>query len=312
MGPKLFNSFRNDFLLTIIYFMLSITTLALSGCAFMPAMSLDSSPSSQIYESISTVKYAVHVMPLDNQALVNNTANNYHYLLGRGDQVVIYVWGHPEFSSPLGAAFTGDKSPLTTQNSSTINMAVNNSDVILDSSIASYTIDDNGNINIPMVGLIHMENREISSIKDEITRKLSTYIINPQISIRIAGYRSQKVYVLGEVTTPKALYLNDAPLDLAATLLSAGWINLNSADIKNIYVLRLASTNNISVYRLDASSPASMLFANAFILRNNDVVFVSTAGIAQLNRVIMPILNTAQTLWFSTNMVTSTKQVIIQ
>ena len=61
--------------------MLSIITLALSGCAFMPAMSLDSSSSSQIYESISTVKYAIHVVPLDNQALVNNTANNSTYIL---------------------------------------------------------------------------------------------------------------------------------------------------------------------------------------------------------------------------------------
>jgi polysaccharide export outer membrane protein len=50
-------------------------------------------------------------------------------------------------------------------------------------------------------------------------------------------------------------------------------------------------------------SAASMLYAENFPLINNDVVYVSTAGIANFNRVLNQILPAVQTVWFTKSVV---------
>lgn len=279
-----------------------VISVVFGGCAFMPRTVLDSD-SGNIIESVSTMKYNIHIQPLDNNAVLANNKDTYNYILGKNDQIAIFVWGHPEFSSPLGVAFSGDKSPLQSGFATGVNLTVANRSDIADGGLSSYTPDENGDIYFPMIGSVKIENRSVMAIKNELTQRLTKYVVEPQVSVRIASFRTKKTYVLGEVVTPKSIYLNDAPLDLATALMTAGWINFTSADVKNIYVLRLLTSNSVIAYRLDATSPANMLFANGFILRPDDIVFVSTAGLAQFSRVIGPIMNTAQTLWFTANIV---------
>ena len=89
------------------------------------------------------------------------------------------------------------------------------------------------------------------------------------------------------------------PLDLASALSMSGWVNLNSADVKNIYVLRQGTGTNINVYRLNATTPTALVLASGFVLEPSDVVFVSTAGIAQFDRVMSHFLNTAEIIWYT-------------
>ena len=306
------NKFYLAFFMSLTAVCAVTTSFMVSGCAFMPRMALDED-SGNLTESISTAKYNIHIHAIDNAAVLDNGRQSYHYVLGRNDQVVLYVWGHPEFSSPLGVSFTGDRNPLLPEvNTSEVNMSASSQGDAINIGVTAYTPDENGNIYVPLIGQVKIENRSITNIKNELTKRLTKYVVNPQVSLRVANYRSKKIYVLGEVNTPKTLYLNDTPLDLATSLISAGWVNLSSADVQNIYVLRLNSSNNVTAYRLDATSPTNMLFANAFILRPDDIVFVSTAGVAQLNRVMPTILNIAQSLWYTTNIVPVGTKIIPQ
>jgi polysaccharide export outer membrane protein len=111
--------------------------------------------------------------------------------------------------------------------------------------------------------------------------------------VRVRSRDENKVYVLGEVTAPKALPMNNGRLTLAEALGEAGGINQLSASARQIYVIRNASATNPLVYNLDASSPVALALADNFELDARDVVFIDASGLARFNRVISLIIPSA-------------------
>lgn len=282
-----------------------------ASCSFMPRTVLDADSGNIIESTTSSGKYKIHIYPIDAAAVAQNSKAKYAYTIGDRDQLAIYVWGHPEFSSPLGAAFTGDKSPILADSVDDSNGTIASRD-LKDSGLISYTVDEQGNIFLPLVGMVKLSGKSVSQVRIDLSKRLAKYVVNPQVSVRMAAYRSKRVYVLGEVMKPNVITLNDVPLDLSGALSFAGWVNLSSADVKNIYILRLVSDSDISVYRLDITTPTSLLFANGFILQPADVVFVTTAGVAQFNRVMSSFVNAAQAIWFTANIVPVGTKIIPQ
>lgn len=281
----------------------------LYSCALMPRTVLDSD-SGDIIESHTTVgKFKITIYPLDKKAAELNSKDKYHYLIGNHDQLVITVWGHPEFSSPAGLAFNGENTTLASGKTAqaTLNLAP-----LRDPEAAtSYTVDEDGDIYMPLLGQIKVERKTPRQVRGELVTKLSKYVVNPQVSVRLAAYRSKQIYVVGEINQPNAVYLNDVPLDLSSALSMSGWVNLNAADVKDIYVLRQAQGNNIDVYRLNATTPTALVVASGFALQPSDVVFVSTAGVAQFNRVANQFVSAVTVLWYAKTTVDPSGQVTL-
>ncbi|MCX7123464.1 MAG: hypothetical protein NTV32_07390, partial [Gammaproteobacteria bacterium] len=109
----------------------------------------------------------------------------------------------------------------------------------------------------------------------------------------------------GGMTTSSmmALPITGTPMTLATAMSQAGGMNLSTANTRLIYVIRESSLTHPSVYWLSMESPASMLYAENFPLINNDIVYVSTAGIANFNRVLNQILPGIQTIWFTDSVI---------
>ncbi len=298
---------------TLYTMVVVIMVLFLSSCSMMPRTTLDSSSSVSLIESNTQIgKYIVNVLPLDANAVRVNSKKDYVYTLGKTDQLSVYVWAHPEFSSPLGLSISGDENPILPSSADPISLT-NNSTGSVAASIPSknaYTVDSHGNIFIPLIGKIQAQDKTIDQVSDEVTDKVAEYVKNPQVSARVVSFRSKQIYVVGEVNKPTMIGINDAPLDLFSALSLAGWVNLTSADVKNIYVLRQGvDDQHLMVYHLDASSSANFVLASGFVMKPADIVFVSTAGVAQFNRVATQFLNAAQILWFGLSSVQSGQQI---
>lgn len=105
----------------------------------------------------------------------------------------------------------------------------------------------------------------------------------------------RKVFVMGEVSKPAAMPMQDGKLSLADVIATAG-IEQKSADPEQIFVLRRGIDRPLA-YQLDASQPGALILATAFELQPLDVVFVSTSSISRWNRVLTQLLPTVQTLW---------------
>lgn len=111
--------------------------------------------------------------------------------------------------------------------------------------------------------------------------------------LKVVGREENKVFLTGEVVTPRALPMNDGRLTLNQALGEAGGINPLSGDASRIYVVRRDSQGKASVYRLDASDPHAMALAEGFQLDPRDVVVVSATRLANWNRTISQMLPSA-------------------
>lgn len=65
------------------------------------------------------------------------------------------------------------------------------------------TVSQNGNFNFPLIGLVKAGGRTAGQVELEVTQRLAEgYLKNPQVSLSVKDYRSQKVYVVGQVEKP--------------------------------------------------------------------------------------------------------------
>jgi polysaccharide export outer membrane protein len=113
--------------------------------------------------------------------------------------------------------------------------------------------------------------------------------------VRVRGRDENKVYVLGEVTTPKALAMNNGRMTLTEALGEAGGLNQLSSAARQVYVIRNATEAEPLVYNLDAGSPVALALAENFELNPRDVVFVDASGLARFSRIVSLIIPTAAT-----------------
>jgi len=108
--------------------------------------------------------------------------------------------------------------------------------------------------------------------------------------IRVVSRSESKVYLMGDVTIPQALPMNNGQLTLAQALGEAGGVNPNSGNPRQIYVIRKGAGDQPEIYHLNASRPAAFVLASDFNLKPLDMVYVDPAPIVRWNRVISNLL----------------------
>lgn len=106
----------------------------------------------------------------------------------------------------------------------------------------------------------------------------------------------KKVYLMGEVNTPRALTFKTRDMNLADALASVGGLNQTTANGKAVYVIRGVEnleTERAKVFQLDANSPTAFILAQQFQLQPQDVVYVGPAGVTRWNSLISQLVPSA-------------------
>lgn len=101
--------------------------------------------------------------------------------------------------------------------------------------------------------------------------------------VRVHSRDESKVFVSGEVLTPKALTMHDGRLTLNEALGEAGGISPLSGDARQVYVVR-KTPERTRIFRLDARDSGALAMAETFELRPKDVVYVAASPLANWNR----------------------------
>lgn len=63
-------------------------------------------------------------------------------------------------------------------------------------------IDLNGDIRLPMIGRLRVSGLTVAQVESEMTKRLKTYVLHPDVSVSVAEFRSQPVSVIGAVRNP--------------------------------------------------------------------------------------------------------------
>lgn len=100
----------------------------------------------------------------------------------------------------------------------------------------------------------------------------------------------RKVFVMGEVANQQPLLMRNGRLSLNDALAEAGGANLNTANPRQIYVIRNQPQGGYSIFHLDAKSATAVAMADGFPLKPRDVVYVDPVPLVLWNRVINLIL----------------------
>lgn len=165
------------------------------------------------------------------------------YLLGPGDIINVIVWDHPELTIPAGEFRSAEAS--------------------------GTLVDEDGNIFYPYVGTLQVKGMTVAELRKELVRKLSRWIEKAQLDVRIAAYRSKRVYVVGEVSQPGLLPINDIPMTIIEAVNRAGGFT-NESDHANITL-----TRNGNSYRIDLQALyEDGLVSQNILLQHGDIVNV--------------------------------------
>jgi len=90
------------------------------------------------------------------------------------------------------------------------------------SASGKYTVEADGSFTFPMIGRVKAGGLTLRQIDAELKKRLADgYLVNPQLSVAVDTYRSQKIFIFGEVRTP-GTYVLTGDMSLIEALSRAG------------------------------------------------------------------------------------------
>jgi polysaccharide biosynthesis/export protein len=184
----------------------------------------------------------------------------YEYRVGPGDVLSIIVYDHPELTIPAGS----ERSAVE----------------------AGNTVRPDGTIFYPYIGRVQVGGRTTDEIRTILTRRLASFITNPQVEVLVAAYRSQKIYVSGAIGSARTLPITSVPLTFLDAISEVGGASDNG-DWHNVILNRDGQKETLSLYALlrDGDQTQNRL------LRDGDVLHVptrETQNVAVLGQVRSP------------------------
>ena len=132
----------------------------------------------------------------------------------------------------------------------------------------NYLVDKNGEIDFPVIGKVKIVGLSPSETRDLLREKLTDYLKDPIINIRIRNFT---VTVLGSVNRPGTYAVNGEQITIMEAIGMAGDINIKGRR-DNIMVIR--DFDGTKVYNRINLNQKDALKSPVYYLTQNDVVYV--------------------------------------
>ncbi len=197
---------------------------------------------------------------------LTNVAAAGEYIMTPGDQLQIYVVGHPDISSTRA-----------------------NND-------SSYTVRPDGKMNFPLVGEINTAGLTVPEFTAELTKRLSVYIIDPNITVNVAKLGTTRVFVMGEVSKQGMYELTKSHRVMDA-LGAAGGFTQKTAK-KNIYLVRNMGQEGENVQKLNVLNYMKKGdLSQNLLLQEGDCLFLTSNHKLSLQDIVLFASRVAST-WY--------------
>ncbi|MBP5398574.1 MAG: polysaccharide biosynthesis/export family protein [Bacteroidales bacterium] len=136
--------------------------------------------------------------------------------------------------------------------------------------LIGYVVNENGEIDFPILGLLKIEGLTRWELSEFIKKKIveSNYIKDPIVSVEFVNF---KVAVLGEVTSPGSFSIDSDKLTILDALSLARDLTIYGRRDR-VFVIR-EQNGERTVYQMDLRS-VDFFKSPAYYLKQNDVVYV--------------------------------------
>ena len=145
--------------------------------------------------------------------------------------------------------------------------------------VGSFRIDDQGEIDLPILGSLHVAGETVSEAREQIRQRLlkDQILKDPQVNLTVVEYSAPEVTVIGEVTTPGKIPLL-VPTKLVDVLAMAGGTTPLAGD--RVQITRgSADAEPAMVHYSRGTDPKGV---EGIIVNPGDIVRVERAGVVYI------------------------------
>lgn len=156
-----------------------------------------------------------------------------------------------------------------------------------------------GKITLPLLGAVYVAGKTPEEVTKELRELAKAYYDDADITLRVSGFNSKKIYVWGEVAIPGP-YTYDGANTLQGTLARAQPTRL--AEFSHIHILRpgndgkLTKRMTINLYDMIERGDTKL----DTVLEEGDIIYVPANGLATvgltLQQILLPIQPAAATV----------------
>jgi polysaccharide biosynthesis/export protein len=191
------------------------------------------------FKSVPESDFEVEEMTLEDNYKVMEEGSP-EYKIGIGDEIKISIYGNPQDSTQATAL----------------------------GEIFGHSVDENGEINIPLLKQIRIEGltrRDASSLLDQ---KYSEFIKNPHVMLDVVKYESQFYYVIGNVSNA-----GKHPVKVNTNLLEAVTKMVPAQETASIQFIYMKRGETVIPVRISEIATGSRNF-DKFFLKDGDTFYV--------------------------------------
>ena len=159
--------------------------------------------------------------------------------------------------------------------------------------LQTYLVDNQGNIEFPIVGTVHLGGMTKLEAEQLIKSKIQPYMNaneNPIVTVRMSSY---KVSVLGEVTRPGSFTVSKEKVSILEALALAGDLTIYGVR-DNVQLIREDASGQKAIYMLNLND-ANIINSPYYYLQQNDIIYVTPNKVKAQNSSV----GSMTTLWFS-------------
>lgn len=159
------------------------------------------------------------------------------------------------------------------------------------SGIRTYLVDNNGTIDLPILGWTHVGGKSVREAEEQVRKELTAYLNEtPSVNVQIQNYRYS---VLGEVRNPGVFTSDNGKVSLFEALASAGDLTIYGVRDK-VKLLRENQDGSTTMVTLNLKDP-SIVSSPYYYLQQGDVLYViPNDAVASSSRI-----SSGTTIWIS-------------
>ena len=159
--------------------------------------------------------------------------------------------------------------------------------------LQTYLVDNNGDIDYPVLGHLHVGGLTKSEAEKLIHDKVVPYMNvneNPVVTVRMSNY---KISVIGEVARPGMFTVGNEKINILEALAQAGDLTIYGVRDR-VKLIREDSEGHKAIYTLNLND-ANLISSPYYYLQQNDIIYVEPNSVKAQNSSV----GAMTTLWFS-------------
>ena len=141
--------------------------------------------------------------------------------------------------------------------------------------LQSYTLDEEGSIELPLTGKVNLKNLTVDQAKDKLQAALDQYVNQTTLIVKLSNFN---LTLLGEVTRPGMYKVYQSQINLFEAISMAGNMT-NFAKNNEVKIIR-QTDHGSEILTVDMGQ-ADILSSPYYYLKPNDIIYVEPLKIKQ-------------------------------